>query len=95
MLEKEIKESIQEILGLCLDAKMQGHDVFFDYNAHVDWCDVRVCVDGFGKKKCYDKIFGFVHTNITNDSDRETIEKVFAKHKEVKDYLKQLVGEET
>ena len=92
MLEKEIKESLQEILGLCLDVKLKGHDAFFSYQPHVDWLTVRVFLNGWvGDRDC-DNSFDFIWTTLSDDSDEDQIKIVFDKHAEVKDCLRKLAG---
>ena len=47
-------EKLHEILTLCLEAKKQGHDCFFDYLPCFQSAHITIYLDGFTGKTCSD-----------------------------------------
>ena len=64
-MQEQITQLHLEILALCFAVKAKGHDVFYDYAAHVDWATVRVYLGGWGDER-EDVSFKFLPT-IEND----------------------------
>lgn len=90
-VNNDLKESIKEILGLCMDLKFKGHDAFFSYSPHVDWCSIRVHLNGWEENKDPDLIESIIFTTIDEHSDYETLKLITNHHDEVKSKLKEFL----
>lgn len=87
-VNNDLKESIKEILGLCMDLKFKGHDAFFMYSPHVDWCSIRVNLNGWEEDKEAVFLENIIFTTIDENSDYETLKLITNHHDEVKNKLK-------
>jgi hypothetical protein len=54
-----MQERILNLLSMCMQAKKNGHDCFFDYAPHCDKIEIRIYMDGW-KKAERDETGGFV-----------------------------------
>lgn len=68
-----------KLLSMCIEAKKNGHDCFFEYAAHVEKIDIRIFINGWVTGANEDFSFEYYPNNEKNKkfgSDIEDIEYV-------------------